>query len=99
MQGRVTPASSSRNLEHYMFAKTYAAADAGGSSSAVTDVETELTALRADVKGLAESIQRLAVEAPSMARASLEESIRREPLRAIFIAAGIGFVLSLVISR
>jgi hypothetical protein len=46
-----------------MFVKTYAA-DTGGSFTAATDVQTELTALRADVKGLVESIQRLAVEAP-----------------------------------
>ena len=81
-----------------MFAKSYAA-DTGHSSSTATDVQTELTALTADVKGLAESIQRLAVEAPSLASESLEDSIRREPIRAIFIAAGVGFALSLVISR
>ena len=81
-----------------MFAKTYAA-DAGGSSSAATDVQTELTALTADVRGLADSIQRLAVEAPGLARESLEDSIRREPLRAIVMAAGVGLVLSLIISR
>jgi ElaB/YqjD/DUF883 family membrane-anchored ribosome-binding protein len=81
-----------------MFAKTYAA-DAGGSSSAATDVQTELTALTADVKGLAESIQRLAGEAPSLARDSLEDSIRRDPIRAIFIAGGVGFVVSLIVSR
>jgi hypothetical protein len=72
-----------------MFAKTYAA----------TDVQTELIALTADVKGLAESIQRLAGEAPGLAKESLEDSIRREPIRAIFIAAGVGFVLSLIVSR
>jgi len=81
-----------------MFAKTYAA-DAGGSSSAATDVQTELTALTADVRGLADSIQRLAVEAPSLARESVEDWIRREPLRAIVMAAGVGLVLSLIISR
>jgi ElaB/YqjD/DUF883 family membrane-anchored ribosome-binding protein len=81
-----------------MFGNTYAA-DTGGSSSAATDVQTEITALTADVKGLAESIQRLAAEAPSLARESFEDSIRREPIRAIFIAAGVGFVLSLIMSR
>jgi ElaB/YqjD/DUF883 family membrane-anchored ribosome-binding protein len=81
-----------------MFAKSYAA-DTGASSSAATDVQMELTALTADVKGLAESIQRLAGEAPSLARESLEASIRREPIRAIFIAAGVGFFLSLIVTR
>jgi ElaB/YqjD/DUF883 family membrane-anchored ribosome-binding protein len=81
-----------------MFAKSYAA-DTGHSSSAATDVQTELTALTADVRGLAESLQRLAAEAPSLARDSLEDSIRRDPIRAIFLAAGVGFVLSLIIAR
>ena len=81
-----------------MFVKTYAA-DTGGSSAATTDVRTELTALTADVRGLAESIQRLAAEAPSLAKDNLEDSIRREPLRATLIAAGIGFVLALIVAR
>jgi ElaB/YqjD/DUF883 family membrane-anchored ribosome-binding protein len=81
-----------------MFVKTYAA-DTGGSFTAATDVQTELTALRADVKGLVESIQRLAVEAPDLARETFEQSIRREPLRSVFIASGIGLMLALIVSR
>lgn len=81
-----------------MFVKIYAA-DTGGLSSAATDIQTELTALRADVKGLAESVQRFAAEAPSVARDNLEDAIGREPLRSTFIAAGIGFVLSLIVFR
>ena len=80
-----------------MFERTYAA-DTGGSATAATDVGTELTALRADLKGLA-SVQRLAAEAPSIARETLEGSIRREPLRSAFIAAGLGFILSLIVTR
>ena len=80
-----------------MFERMYAP-DTGG-SSAINDVGTELTALKADVKGLAESIQRLAAEAPGIAVDTLEASIRREPLRSVFIAAGVGFVLSLIVSR
>lgn len=81
-----------------MFEKTYAA-DTAGSSTAATDVGTELTALKADVKGLAESVQRLAAEAPGIAVDTLEASIRHQPLRSVFIAAGIGFVASLIVSR
>jgi ElaB/YqjD/DUF883 family membrane-anchored ribosome-binding protein len=62
-------------------------------------VSTELTALRADLTGLAESVKRLAAEAPELAQQSLETSIRRNPLQATLIAAGVGFVLSLVIGR
>jgi ElaB/YqjD/DUF883 family membrane-anchored ribosome-binding protein len=78
--------------------RTYAA-ETGGSSSAATDVSTELTALRADVAGLAESVKRLVAEAPDLAMESLETSIRRNPLQATLIAAGIGFVLSLILTR
>ena len=81
-----------------MFERTYAA-DTGGSSTAVNDVGTELTALKADVKGLAESVQRLVADAPGIAVDTLEHAIRREPLRSVFIAAGVGFVLSLIVSR
>jgi hypothetical protein len=42
------------------------------SSSAGTDVSTELTALRADVVGLAESVKRWVGEAPDLAIDGLE---------------------------
>ena len=81
-----------------MDSKTYAA-EPGGSSSAATDVATELTALRADVAGLADSVRRLVGEAPDLAKEGLEMSIRRNPLQAVVIASGIGFVLSLIVTR
>lgn len=81
-----------------MEAKTYEL-DIGSGSSATHDVQTELIALRADIQGLAESVQRLAVEAPSLAKESLEGQIRRDPLRATAIAAGVGFVLALILVR
>lgn len=65
----------------------------------VTDVSTELIALRADLAGLADSVKRLAAEAPELAKEGLETSIRRNPLQATLIAAGIGFVVSLIIRR
>jgi hypothetical protein len=66
---------------------------------AATDVETELIALRADVAGLGDSVRRMVLEAPEMARDSVEGWISREPLRATLYAAGFGFVMSLVIAR
>ena len=62
-------------------------------------MSTEPTALRADITGLADSVKRLAAEAPDIAKEGLESSIRRNPLQATLIAAGIGFVLSLIIGR
>ena len=81
-----------------MYARAFAA-ETGGRSSAATDVSTELIALRADVTGLADSVGRLVSEAPELARNSFEFSIRRNPLQATLIAAGVGFVLSLIIGR
>ena len=75
---------------------TYAA-HTGGSASAATDIQTELVALQADIRGLSESVQRLVAEAPSLAKDSLEVSMRREPLKATFIAAGVGFILALLL--
>jgi hypothetical protein len=81
-----------------MYSRTYAA-ETGGSSSATTDVSTELTALRADIIGLADSVKRLAGEAPDLARESLETSIRRNPIQAALIAGGMGLILSLILMR
>lgn len=69
-----------------------------GSTSAA-DVETELVALRADVNGLADSLKRLVQESPELVRDSVESSIRRQPLKAMMIAAGVGFITSIVIRR
>jgi ElaB/YqjD/DUF883 family membrane-anchored ribosome-binding protein len=67
-----------------------------GASSAAADVTTDLTALRADIAGLADSVKRVAAEAPDLARENLEASVRRNPLQAVAIAAGIGFVVALL---
>ena len=75
------------------------AAETGGSPSGATDVQTELTALKADVQGLMESVQRLAGEAPSMARDSLEAAIRREPMQGALTAAAVGFIAALLLTR
>ncbi len=74
------------------------AAETGG-SSAETDISTELIALRADISGLVDSVKRLAAESPELARGSFEDAIRRNPLQATLIAAGVGFVVSLIIVR
>jgi hypothetical protein len=73
------------------------APDIGG--SATTDVSTELIALRADLLGLAESVARLAGETPALAVGSVEASIRRNPIEAVLIAGGVGFLVSLILVR
>jgi hypothetical protein len=77
----------------------YQSTEPPGSSSAATDISTELTALRADVVGLAESVKRLVGEAPDLAVEGMENAIRRNPTQAALIAGGIGFALSLVLTR
>ena len=81
-----------------MDSKSYVT-ETGRTSSAATDVSTELTALRADIAGLADSVKRLVGEAPDLAIEGVEMAIRRNPIQATLIAGGIGFVLSLILTR
>ena len=69
------------------------------SPSAATDVSTELTALQADLAGLADSVKRLAGEAPDLAKQGLEELIRRNPTQSVMVGVGTGFVLGLLLTR
>ena len=63
-----------------MYARTHAA-EAGGGSSGTTDVSTELTALRADITGLADFVKRLAAEAPDLAKEGFELRFAGTPCR------------------
>lgn len=74
-------------------------AQAAASKPVETDVQTELIALQADVRGLADSVQKLAGEAPGMAVEAVENKIRRDPIKATAIAAAVGLVFGLVASR
>ena len=78
---------------------TFAPETGSGSAAAATDVETEFTALQADVLGLADSVRRLAAESPTIAKNSLEQAIRRQPMQAAATALGVGFVLALILTR
>lgn len=75
-----------------------------------SDVGDNVAALRADIAGLAESVKRLAAEqigssvedVQDKAKEKLgdiEATIRRNPTQAAMIAAGIGFVAGLFLSR
>ena len=78
--------------------------------SAANDVSENIAALRADIAGLAESVKRLAAEQigttaedvqdKAMEKlGDVEAAIRRNPSQAALIAAGIGFVVGLILSR
>ena len=78
--------------------------------TAASDVGDNVAALRADIAGLAESVKRLAAEqigssvedVQDKAKEKLgdiEATIRRNPTQAAMIAAGIGFVAGLFLSR
>ena len=82
-----------------MYARVFAAETGGGGSASDASVSDNMVALRADLAGLGESVKRLAAEAPELARESFESSIRRNPLQATLIAAGVGFVLALIMAR
>jgi ElaB/YqjD/DUF883 family membrane-anchored ribosome-binding protein len=75
------------------------AAETGGGSASEASVSDNMVALRADLAGLAESVTRLAAQSPELARESVESAIRRNPLQATLIAAGVGFVLAIIMRR
>ena len=81
-----------------------------GRTGAAGDVQDNVAALRADIANLADSVKRLASEqlgssvedAQDKAMEKLgdvEAAIRRNPSQAAMIAAGIGFVVGLILSR
>lgn len=81
-----------------------------GGQSAAADVNENVQALRQDIASLAESVKRLATEqigssvedVQDKAKekiSDLEASIRRNPTQSVLIAAGIGFVFGLILSR
>jgi len=84
--------------------------NAPGSQSAASDVSDNMSALRDDIASLADSVKRLAGEhlgasvedVQDKAKekiGDLEATIRRNPSQAALIAAGVGFVLGLILSR
>jgi ElaB/YqjD/DUF883 family membrane-anchored ribosome-binding protein len=80
------------------------------SGAATSQVGDHVAALRADIAGLAESVKRLAAEQlgatseevqdKAMEKlGDVEAAIRRNPSQAVLIAAGVGFVAGLTLSR
>jgi ElaB/YqjD/DUF883 family membrane-anchored ribosome-binding protein len=83
---------------------------APGTRSAASDVGDNVQALREDIASLAESVKRLAAEQLGSSVediqgkakekvGDIESTIRRNPSQAALIAAGIGFVFGLILSR
>ena len=81
-----------------------------GARQAASDVGDNVQALREDIASLAESVKRLAAEqfgssvedmqGKAKEKVSdVEAAIRRNPSQAALIAAGIGFVFGLILSR
>ena len=94
------------------FSSTDRASEPGtpGARSASADVGDNVQALREDIANLAESVKRLAAEqlgsgvedVQDKAKekiSDVEAAIRRNPSQAALIAAGIGFVFGLILSR
>jgi ElaB/YqjD/DUF883 family membrane-anchored ribosome-binding protein len=72
----------------------------------VKEIAAHLAALRKDIEGLTGSIARAgghqaerAQDALNEAAAALEASVRRNPVSALGIAAGVGFLLGVVLRR
>lgn len=79
-------------------------------TSAANDVSDNVSALREDVANLAASVKRLAaeqlgtsvedVQEKAMEKVNdLETAIRRNPTQSALIAAGVGLVVGLIVSR
>ena len=79
-------------------------------STAASDVGDNVAALRQDIASLAESVKRLAAEQVGSSVEDVEDKaketigdiearIRRNPTQAALIAAGVGFVFGLILSR
>lgn len=94
------------------FSSTNRASDPAGSGSrsAASDVGDNVQALREDISSLAQSVKRLASEQLGTSVEDLQDkakekvgdveaAIRRNPSQAALIAAGVGFVFGLILSR
>ena len=94
------------------FSSTNRASETGASGArpAASEVGDNVQALREDIASLAESVKRLAAEQLGSSVEDLqgkakekvgdiEAAIRRNPSQAALIAAGIGFVVGLILSR
>jgi ElaB/YqjD/DUF883 family membrane-anchored ribosome-binding protein len=78
--------------------------------AAASDVSDNVAALRADIARLADSVKRLAAEQIGTSVEDMQDkakekvgdinaAIRRNPSQAVVIAAGMGFVVGLILSR
>jgi ElaB/YqjD/DUF883 family membrane-anchored ribosome-binding protein len=90
--------------------RTQASEPGASTRSAANDVSDNVTALRDDIASLAASVKRLAAEQigtsvedvqdKAMEKVGdLEAAIRRNPSQSALIAAGVGFVVGLVLAR
>jgi ElaB/YqjD/DUF883 family membrane-anchored ribosome-binding protein len=90
--------------------RSYSSAPSDSTKSAASDVGDNVTALREDISALAESVKRLAAEhigtsvedVQDKAKekvGDLEAAIRRNPSQSALIAAGVGFVVGLILAR
>ena len=90
--------------------RTQAPEPGASTRSAANDVSDNVTALRDDIASLAASVKRLAAEQigtsvedvqdKAMEKVGdLEAAIRRNPSQSALIAAGVGFVVGLVLAR
>jgi len=81
-----------------------------GRTGAAGDVQDNVAALRSDIANLADSVKRLASEQLGSSVEDLQDkakekvgdveaAIRRNPSQAALIAAGVGFVFGLILSR
>ena len=79
--------------------RLFAPETGAGTSSPLTDVGDDLAALRKDINTLAGDVKRVATYGPELAQESYAAAVRRNPVQATLIAAAVGFVVCLIITR
>jgi hypothetical protein len=84
--------------ETTMLTKMFAP-ETGGTGSPLSDVGGDLSALRKDISTLASDVKRVATYGPELAHESYSAAVRRNPVQSTMIAAAVGFVLCLIITR
>ena len=94
MSGTAVTAVKEAKMHTKMFAP-----ETGGMGSPVSDVGDDLAALRKDISALAADVKRVATYGPELVHESYSAAVRRNPVQSTMIAAAVGFVLCLIITR
>jgi hypothetical protein len=84
--------------EATMYSKTFSP-ESGEAGSPISAVGDDLAALREDINALASDVKRVATYGPELAHDSYAAAVRANPVQSTLIAAAVGFVICLIVTR